>query len=415
MSALFRAALASSLESVTEEINPLSDHVETDIDEVLLEVAEAQGEVDTADRVVDELETAEKSLEAICAALESHIAEGGMSPQTARSHQVSMNIVLGRLGVSSENYTISTESFGGTGDKLTASQEALSGAKEVLTRIWTAIKNAVEKAYTAVKNFIQTIGKSAPALMAGANQLKARAQALRGKPLKGDGDMDAGAAAKALHIDGKFDANTVGNALKAIVTGGNGVAKGANDAGTALLSIGTDLVSGSYDKGKAAMAVSKAAFTPVPGTLPGGYVISKKIDADAPSISMAQSKKYEGEAKIKAPSVDEVIAISNEVVAVARFLQDYSKKAFVKIEKDTNTLLNGLKKEIDASEKDPQKAAALKANLNQVTRMTNLAKGVGPQFAGYAARSAKAALSFGSQVLKQYGDKPAAAEGSAAA
>lgn len=95
MSAILREALAAALESIDDDLP--RDTPEENVAEALLETEQAAQEAEEAEEVVEELEDADASLEAIVTALESHIAEGGMTPQTARSHNVAMENLLRRL------------------------------------------------------------------------------------------------------------------------------------------------------------------------------------------------------------------------------------------------------------------------------------------------------------------------------
>jgi hypothetical protein len=263
MSRSLRNALIASMESDDIELmNPLTDQQETNIDEVLLEINEGAEEVQQADEVVEVLEDAEESMEALAASLEAHIAEGGMSPQTARTHNVAMSIALRGLPINVDRVTVSSESFGGHGDKLSASMEALEGVKETLKKLWEGIKNAIKNAWAAVTNFVATLRKSAPVIAAAAAKLKVRAEALKGAKLKGDGKMDAVAAAKAFHVGGKFDGDVAG-ALRKIENGVSGVDKSSKAGAIELRKIAGKITSGTFDPVADYTALGKAIMAPL--------------------------------------------------------------------------------------------------------------------------------------------------------
>jgi len=400
--AFLRDALRASLESDVEIINPLTDENQTNIGEVLAEVAEATdsdaAEVEKADRVVDELETASDSLEAICATLESHIAEGGMNPQTAMMHNTAVANVLKRLPIDASRFTISTESFGGSGDKLVASQEALDGVKELLLKIWNAIKNAVIKAFDTVKVFIATIRKSAPVVIAAGRALQAKANAAKGQTAKSE-KVNVAGAARYLSVNGQFPAS-VSQALTQVVSAGEGVRKSAKAGAAQLRIVAGKISTGTFDPATDYKALADAVVNPLPTTeLPGG----KKIVVNNTGVpTLADGTKFSGDAEIAVPSIEEVIKVAAGVRDIGAFMQEYTAKDFSDLEKSVTGFINETKKGVDGV-KDEAKAQAMKDSLNGAAKCTSIARGCGPQYLRYAGQTAKAAVAFGNKVLAQYG------------
>lgn len=406
--AFLRDALRASLESEVEMINPLTDEDQTNIGEVLAEVAEASdsagADVEQADRVVDELDTASDSLEQIAATLESHIAEGGMSPQTALSHNTAMANVLRRLPIDSSKFTVSSEAFGGSGDKLVASQEALDGVKELLMKIWNAIKAAVTKAFDTVKVFIQTIRKSAPVVIAAGRALQAKANAAKGQTAKVE-KMNVGATGSYLSVGGKFP-DSVATALDSVIKHGESVSKSAQAGASALRIVAGKISTGSFDRDTDYNALADAVVKPLlEGELPGGKAI---VINDKAAPSLGEGTKFSGEAEITVPSIEEVIKIGAAVRDIGGYMQEYSGKDFGAVEKSVNDFLASTKKGVDGVQ-DEAKAESMKAGLKELGKYTSLVRGVGPAYLRYAGKTAKAAVAFGNKVLAQYGAKAEAA------
>lgn len=380
MSAILREALAAALESIDDDLP--RDTPEENVAEALLETEQAAQEAEEAEEVVEELEDADASLEAIVTALESHIAEGGMTPQTARSHNVAMENLLRRLPIDSSRYTVSHEAFGGTRDRLTASQEALEGAKNLLSRIWEGIKSAISKAWNAVKTFFATIGKSARALKAGAADLKSKAEAASGHQLKeGAGEV---AVPPAVTVGSTFSAN-VSQGLAKIVAKGKEVAAASNEAGNTLESLAK--IVGTGNGNQMDIAQKLAAITD-----------KGKLSDDLPGQGGAK-----GENKVKTPSPSEAALIAKQVDAIASDLVNYSDKVFKAMEAKVNSAI----KTVDARVTKDQKGygdegKGIKEQLQVLNKGASQLRTSASQYASYAARTAKAALGYGYAIVKQY-------------
>jgi hypothetical protein len=405
MSRKLQMALRASMESDDVEIlNPLTSDATNNIDEALAnttaEVVESAGEVVEADETVEALDDVAEAMESLQATLESCIAEGGMTPQTARTHNVAMALALRSLPLDVDRVTVSSESFGGHGDKMSASLEALEGVKAVLKRVLDAIVSAVKSAFEAVMRFFVTIRKSAPVIIAAANALKTKATALKGKGAA-QVKMDAASAGKSFHIDGAFTGG-VAAALKIIEDSGNKVAANAKAAAGEVRSLGGKVTSDGYDL---EAEIKKFAIAQInslsPVKLPGG----KKVILSANGIPTLSSEvEFSGEAEIQTPSLDEVQAIAANAIAVAKFVAESDAKWFKDLQKSVESFLKAVEVSIAAvAGEDKEKAAALKASLAKINKLTLVARGCGPQFVGYMASSAKLAIQFGNQVLKQYG------------
>ncbi len=398
MSNALRNALMSSLESEVEQINPLTDHQETNLDEVLLEINEAAEPVAQAEEVVEVLETAEASVESLRSSLEGYIEQGGMSPQTATAHKVAMQIALQKLPLDVDKFTLSTESFGGDMDKLVASQEALEGVKEALAKLWEGIKNAVKKAWAAVVNFITTFGKSARAIKAAGQDLVKRAAATKGKA---EGEFDATAAAKALHVGNKFDGNMVGARLKEVVAGGAAVTASAQAAEAGLKELAGKIASGHYEGDADRHAFADKVFKALPDKeLPGGkgFEVGKSGESVLTTVTPLNITKVE----VAAPSIEQIKQIGQGIVAVGDWLEKYSNGTFKALQKSVDQFVADQDKLVKKAGFSKEETEKTRAGLKDVTKASAIAKGAGPAYLSYAANTAKAAYGFGKKALAQY-------------
>lgn len=404
MSRKLQMALRASMESDDVEIlNPLTSDATVNIDEALAnvstDVVESAAEVVEADETVEALDDAAEAMESLQAALESCISEGGMTPQTARTHNIAMAQALRALPVDVSRVTVSSESFGGHGDKMSASMEALEGVKAVLKKILDAIVSAVKSAFEAVMRFFVTIRKSAPVIMAAANSLKTKATAMKGKPVMKP-KMDGASAAKSFHVDGKFDGDVAG-ALKAIEVGGGKVQAAAAKAAGDLKAIGGKITSDGYDMAAEFSKFGQAMVQTLDtSALPGG----KKISLSANGIpTLGNDSEFSGDAEVTTPTIDSVILIANNAVAIAKFVAEFDGKSFKTLQAGVQAFLKDVEKSIaSVAGEDKEKAAALKASLAGVNKLTLVARGCGPQYVSYMASSAKLAIQYGNQALKQY-------------
>lgn len=370
-----REALAAALESADNEL-PDGVSPEENLSEALMETEDAAQEAEEAEDVVDELEDAVDSTEAIVSALESHVADGGMTPQTALSHNVAMENVLRKLPLDVNRFTVSSESFGGTQERLVASQEALEGAKALLQKLWDGLKNAWTKAWNAVKTFFATIGKSAKALKAGAADLKNKAGS-SGKSLKeGVSKIEVPAAL----VTGSSDAN-VYNGLNAIV-------KKGNELGGGIKAV-TDKV------GRIANFIGKGKISDE-----GLEEHLKKI-AESASLDGLPGQDKNGKAtEISVPGVNEAGNIAQGVTQIADYLSKFSEKEYKEMEKAMQATISKVDAEVKKA--DAENATSMRQQLTALNKASTELRKASTGFNSYAAKTAKNALSFGYKILKQY-------------
>lgn len=396
---ILSSALAASLEDLQdgEEINPVTSETVIEMDEVLEEVREAGEEVDGQDQVTEVLEEASDSLESLVVALEAAVAAGGMSPHSADIHGRAVNNIIRRLPIDKEAYAVSVESFGGTGDKLVASQEALDGAKDLLAKLWAGIKNAVANAWKAVVNFVTTLGKSAAAIGQAGKQLIASANQTKGAAA--GKKVDATSVAKLLHTDGVMK-GAVGTQLRVVVTNGAKVNAAATTAANGLKKLAGELASG-HDSGEANAKVASEIMAALPaGALPGGKEIELN-DSGMPKLVQKTSLK-DNSVELDVPAIAEIKAIGQGIVAVADLIGTYDKKSFKALEASVTDFIAKQDKLVVKAGLDKAETEKVRAGLKVFKQYAGAARSAGPDYMAYAASAAKAAFGFGKKSLAQY-------------
>jgi len=427
---ILHSALNVSMEAIdpnaTQEINPVTSETIVQVDEVLEEARQDSAVVDQHDDAVEELSDAADSLESLITSLESAIADGGLSPQAADIHSRALANATRRLPLDASEYTVSTESFGGTGDKLQASMEALDGAKQLLTKIWEAIKNAVTGAWNAVKNFFATMGKSGPAVVAAGQSLKKKAaEAKQSKKTNFNVSTWTQAQLNTMVVNGKADPAA---ALAAINKGYDvGVKQYTSKILGALNPLYQAIQKGEVHpdrlKQVAASVNPEACLTEdMKGQLPGGYFFNLTVgEGEGLDVLAGSSLKLDKDSAAvpkQVPmtdlTVDQISKLADEVVKMGQLIIA-SKAVAGMAEKGINDAVkagNSLVAKGDTLDKgEVGSAKAVLAKLNKAARLTT---GCSHQYLSFMGTAAKTAVSFGSQILSQ-GNKAAGKEAKAAA
>lgn len=393
---LLSALTVTSLENLepeaaeTAELNPVTDQTVVEIDEILEEVRDGAADVEEHDDAVEELEGAAESLESLIASLESAIADGGMNPQAADIHSRAMINAVRRLPVDGSQYTVSVESFGGTGDKLQASMEAMEGAKDLLAKIWAAISSAVKSAWAAAVKFVDTLGKSGEVIVRAGTQLKSSAVKVNGKPKTET--VPVGAAGKFLHTNGKVE-GPLSQSLQrvkmngdTITTIGNVAVKGLKTmAGNGAVDIDTFITSITEPLGNM--------------DLPGG----RTFEVAAGSAKLVEKTKLEDAAQeVPTPERPELVAIASNIIAIGKMIASYDQKQFKEIAKAVDAGVATYEGLVKKAGDNKEEVASLKAAMANFKRATAASRAAGPAYMSYAANAAKSAFGFGKKALAAY-------------
>lgn len=380
------------------EINPLTEETTVAIDEILEEVAEGEKEAEEHDEAVEDLNEAADSLESLIASLESVVADGGMSPQHANTFMAGMAIATRRLPIDAAEYQVSVESFGGTGDKAVASMEALEGAKNLLKRVWEAIRKAVVGAWNAVKNFVQTIGKSAGALNTAGKLLVSGAAAAKGD-VAGK-KIDATSVARLLHVDGDFSGK-VSVALGTVVGNGQKIASAAKVAETELTKLAGTIATGRASSNEQVQGFATILRALPQGSLPGGRAIEQD-DNGIPKLVKKTDLKL-AKVEIAVPDTNDIKALGQAIIKTSQMIADYDKKYFKSLQKSIEDFISKQDKLIVRMElEDKEETAKVRGELKGFQKLATIARSTGPEYMSYAAQAAKASFNFGKKALAAY-------------
>lgn len=394
-----REALAIALES--ENSDEFGTAPVENLDEAVQDVEETAVEAEESGEVLDELLEAADSVESICTALEAHIADGGMTPLAAMTHNVAMENLLRRLPVDSSQFTVSHESFGGTQERLVASQEALEGAKALLGKIVSGIKNAVTKSVTAVVNFFSTIGKSGRAITAAARILKSKAAEARRQATPGKETIKVSGVAKKLHMDGKFDGN-IDKGLKGVLDFLNTVVASTNVGAKMMAEAAVKINAKKFDDIIDIEEMTAAVVKPIyQRPLPGGKIVR----FDQGKLVFASTSSFNGPAEVKLPEVSTIEAAADKMAKIGEVLSEFDKKHIKKLEAEMARVVNGIDAAIGSANSGLEKSERknMESQMRELGRAFNRSYGIAPEAVRYAATAAKSAFGFGKAVLKKYG------------
>lgn len=395
---ILASALSVSMESEElmsgEELNPVTEETTVAVDEILEEVRDQGDVVEEHEDAVEEMEGAAESLESLICSLESAIADGGMNPQAADIHGRAVANAVRRLPIDGQQFTVSVESFGGTGDKLQASMEALEQAKDLLKKIWEGIKNAVVGAWKAMANFVKTIGTSAAALKRAAAVLKARAAKMSGKPK--NEKIDGKAVSSALNVKGSVEtAGEVVAALDALVAGGSKVIMAANKASNELKSIVSYVATGNGS--------AEPDYVELNKDLPRDQLPGAQIKIGENGIpSLEKTKGDFSGAEITVADANGVRNIAGGIEKVAKMIESFSSRDFKKLESEMNKHIKDQDAAVKKLEAEKDVKKDIQKDLKAFRKVSNIVRAVGPQYMAHAAQGAKAAYAYASKSAAQY-------------
>lgn len=415
INALLAQALAPSIEEMEQQLQP----VEGELEESVLEVVEAQGELSDQEEAVQRLETTAKSLEAFAIALEARVdASRPLIAGEAHAMRIGLEALLAPCGFSDKMISVGLEEFGEApvptekeeealqGEAVTvgeapadavvlseteamqASQEALDNVKATLLKFWEAIKAAVKKVVEMIKNFFVKIFGSVKGLSARASALAKNAAAAKNH--KAD-DVKVSVPANVADLKGLGGTLAFSSAYADVVANSKALAtKFYNDAKVAI---------GEVKAGKDAKAIDKAAGGDKEVKFPGGYV-AKVTEAGVYEITAGGEKAA---AEEKAPlSISDIETLGEGVVALAKVIGE--KKSDINAIQD---LHDGVLKAAEDLAKDAGKGFVGKTVDNAKARWA--IKLSQKNFTGAIAKAASislkggyAAISVGEKMLKAY-------------
>lgn len=314
--------------------------VEDTVEQSAIEVTEAAEQVEQHEEVAEQLEEAAESLESIRMSLEAALEEGGLDPQAATFLNHAVDAALKPIGVDSSEAVPSTESFGGTTGRLQATKVSLEGIKDWLEKIWTAIKNAVIKAITYIKDLFAKLFGGSKKLAERAKKLKEELGKLKDSTEKKE--ITFRSVGK-LHLRGKADVGDfktgMGNLTKTVVASFEKLPQLNQELLDEYSSRMTEIAkSGSAEAANNvhAKAVSdvtailvkvNAAVKTVSLPLPGGVQVKTEGEGDKVSIVIVPTQKFaqiSEEAKMAPLTHADIGALLDDVIAVAEVIEKKS-------------------------------------------------------------------------------------------
>lgn len=395
--------------AVVAEVPDNANSLETD----LLEVAQAEAEVDQDDADLDNAMDTAAALEELAVVLTGAQQQGGLD----RNGAAVMGLYLKRIGVAPS--AVSMESFGGTssrqGATVIAVEDFKSRAKEIYTKVIEAIEKGIQyiidlwnKYFGAAEKQLKRAEKLMEvASRAGGDKKESKITNERlAKAIAVKGDVAADASASKLLLDvitnvqvgsKKLIADLPGALAKldAYVDGKGPQADAAEAIGDAMQGAAKSYLEGETGTSK---------------ELPGGKVIFLDWKLEKESISIAAGVKDGTAATAKdvpVLSIEESGTAAKHVADLAKLLLE--QRGLVKQIGDfKKKLVASGKKAISKADESKEDTAKNGANM-----IMTIARGVDQPYgaaSGYAINTAKALLDQVELSLKQYEIKKAEGE-----
>ena len=408
------ALLAPSLENAVDiveaamvEVVPEELHQEEGILEAeVLEVIEAQQDIEDTEEAIEEMEAVSVGLEAIYDTVEAQLKQGGLDPIAAQFMNIGLESYNQRLNLKSEGVP-SLEAFGGDTDRIQATTVSMEAIKQRLKEIWNAIKAAVKAALEKLIAFFARVFSSVDKLATRAKALIKKAGATKGKA---DGKISYSGAGF-LSVGGKTDLPSVKKGLGSLEdTLGQAFSKtesGSSDFFKNLSDFAKDVVDNkdvevSMDELKAKV---KGSFTYKSPEFSGGYTFEPN---DNFGYAVVSHKSASGSAEIDVPSLADVKSLGDSVLAIASKLSE-GKKAVNAMKKEQDAAISAIEKMVSAVDggKVHNFKAKAAAKIIIVAGRTNLNSPLA-KLSSIAFTAGRSAVALGEKALAAYKEEKAA-------
>jgi hypothetical protein len=426
-----RLGLRLGLESEGEEYN--EDAVlngEDTVEGELLEVAEAQEEVEGDEEAIDELEEAADGLGEVAETVEASMEDGGLSPQAARFMQLAVESYTGRLGVDAPVVT-SMESFGGTSGRLSATQVSLEGIKEFLKEIWAKVKSLIMSLRAKAKNLWLKLFDTSAKLAKRAEAIKKKAQSTTGSASEKKIEVNL----KPIHLGGKAPTSMTGalEAVSQLVKAQLGASndeivkdmakradkleQAANDPAAYTPDVASTTGFSSTYKTSSDKRFGDNVAVLLSDELPGGRMLARTIPSTAKTAdevyaarrgyftSFSEKEKEVDTAEVNTLALSDIEKVCDICIEIASRITDY-RKGWEKREKEQNEIVKAGDKLEKTSAKDDELPTDKKTAIRNVVRAANAQSrfvvGVIDGSATYAITTANAFLNVAAKSLAQY-------------
>jgi hypothetical protein len=359
LSPFLRGVVASMEDDQTRDavvVADTADEAEAVVSDINAEVTEATSELEQIEDDVQKLEDAAAGVESIVLALEAAQLDGGLTPQAA----VFMNIALASyaepIGLSTSAIP-SVESFGGASARLSSTVASLEASKG----IWESIKEAILKAWKAVKDFMVGLWNK---LFNATAALKQYAEKLKKAATKGElksGDVKfSGIQYLVMEEKAKPDAKTAIQDVRHVVAGmttyAEDIGKTAKDLGAQVKNALALAEWGKADEEVVAKNIAKLAVKKVPAMfteqLDGTrtYLESRKLPGLA-TIRIYGDRHTDGDSSIT-NALNKVINLFPNRVVIESKAEDVLKELNDGVPALTKSEINGIADDVIGLVKD---------------------------------------------------------------
>lgn len=411
----FRASLES--EEIKEEgFEDLGEIIEAE--EEMIAAEEAIDEVEDNEEIIEGLDEVAEGLESICAYMEASLENGGLEPGEAAALNLAVEAHTRRLGLEN-SLMASMESFGGSSDRIAATQISMESIKETIKKIWQAIKNAVEKALRAIGDFFAKLFKGVDRLLARAEALKKDVEDLGGKKAEGKIKVPG---ANALHVGGKLDAativkglDTLHSVMKSHIDNSAVAAETYYRAMAALANNKKQLEADEESAVQEAIEKAENAYVEISSKvksrtaeMAGGVYLEQITESGASSTRVnpptlkRTGKTADAGTEIDVPSQSDLKKIVDTTINILKLIKD-KKKVTEDLRKARKEALDASKNFVDAADKGRLGKAWTQAKVNVVLRSANrdLARPVN-QLASHGFSVSRAALALVARSVAAY-------------
>jgi hypothetical protein len=412
--------------------------VETEVAAAVEPVAAAAAEVAQTEEVIEDVTEAAESLEAIAIDMQALVAEGGMTPATAKAYHSAVQAHVGQFGFESADIMPNLAAFGSTSGRVNATVASVEGIGQVVKDMWEAIKTQLKKLWASLKNWYLKVLDAAPRIKKHAEALKKKAEETTGKAENAKIDLSI---AKAVHKNGtvtgfnKAQVDEVAVIAKAVL--GAPIAAIATDVAASLGDVKADAasaakVSTAAGEGlrKVKAAITQASVTVADAEkrygagaaahstaeLPGGVVVAVvSVKADAPASAMTRAglrldipgdkkKDVESSASFQTLSPGDAGGICDSVIEICDAIMDFKKewdardKAMAELEKSGDKVIKELEKGTEAAGVKKPVTDAVRGASSFVKNT----KADATKLIGYFLDVSRASLTYVEKSLSQY-------------
>lgn len=408
------------------ELTVVTDDVQTELEESLTDLADDVKKLNASNNAAEKLCDATESLEAMIRGLESLEARGIPLDNTAA------NMYLQGVALSLEAREIPAELFrddlltaqasfeanqlalpnpaasGGEGDN---TKDAKSKTGNILTRLWTVLKNAVMGAIERLRNFVARMGKSASAIKASGAKLKEVAKKVTGSP---SGKLK-GSSYSALVVGGTV------NVSKALDEVEKGWTSGVLEVTKELRAVSKGLIDAiskpdSGTIGAFARTINTKLHA-VTHDLTGGYQI-KFTPGSGDGFEAVTKAKFEikrgdkpaAGADVEPLSASEIASLGGRLESIGGLMEKIAQDANDSV-REANQVIEAAKRGADKGS-DKVEAAEAQKLFTTAQSLVRQISSYAPQYVEFMGTVAKQAYALGTASASKHGAK---AEGGAAA